>query len=122
MRIGELARRSALPRDTLRYYERLGLIASVPEGGANSYRDYPEETVLTLEQIADAQAAGLTIAELAVFLGQLDAAEGEDFDGEAFLDARIAEVEARIRRARRFLAALKAARQAIQEPQEPSGT
>lgn len=116
MRIGELARRSALPRDTLRYYERLGLIASVPEGAANTYRDYPEETVWTLEQIADARAAGLTIAELSVFLGQLDAADVEEFDGEAFLDARIAEVEARIHRARRFLAALRAARKALARP------
>jgi len=115
MRIGELARRTKLSRDTLRYYERLGLIGSAPGAEpTNRYRDYPEETVLALEQIADAQAAGLTIAELSVFLGQLDAAEAEDFDGEAFLQARIDEVEARIGRSRRFLAALKAAKDALE--------
>lgn len=114
MRIGELSRRSRLSRDTLRYYERLGLIESRPGAAAtNSYRDYPDDTVFQLEQIADAQAAGLSIAELSVFLGQLDAADADTFDGEAFLDDRIAEVEARIRRARRFLAALHAARAAL---------
>lgn len=114
MRIGELARRSRLSRDTLRYYERLGLIGSRPgDEATNSYRDYPEETMFTLEQIADAQAAGLSIAELSVFLGQLDAEDAETFDGEVFLQARIDEVEARIGRAERFLAALKAAKAAL---------
>ena len=114
MRIGELARRSRLSRDTLRYYERLGLIASQAGAEAtNSYRDYPEETVFALDQIADAQAAGLSIAELSVFLGQLDAEEAEEFDAEAFLQTRIDEVEARIERATRFLAALRAAKAAL---------
>lgn len=114
MRIGELSRRTALSRDTLRYYERLGLIQSQPGvEPTNSYRDYPEETVFTLEQIADAQAAGLTIAELSVFLGQLDAADPETFDAEEFLQDRIEEVEARIERANRFLESLHAAKRVL---------
>ncbi len=114
MRIGELAKRSGLSRDTLRFYERQGLIGSAPEPGkTNNYRQYPDETLITLEWIAEAQAAGLTLAELTVLLGQLEADAGEDFDGFAFLDARIAEVEARIVRSKRFLATLMQTRDAL---------
>ena len=114
MRIGELSRRSGLSRDTLRFYERQGLIASAPEpGGSNSYRAYGEDTLITLEWIAEAQAAGMTLADLTVLLSQLDAAAGEDFDGFAFLDARIADVETRITRSQRFLETLRATRAAL---------
>ena len=39
MRIGELAQSTAVSRDSLRFYERLGLIGS--RRSANGYRDYP---------------------------------------------------------------------------------
>lgn len=113
MRIGELAKRSGLSRDTLRFYERQGLIHSRPEGGQNSYRAYGEDCLMTLEVIADAQAAGMTIADLSQFLTQLQAEEGEAFDGIAFLDARIAETEERLSRTRRFLRTLKETRAAL---------
>ncbi|WP_171181559.1 MerR family transcriptional regulator [Ruegeria sp. HKCCD8929] len=117
MRIGELARRSGLSRDTLRFYERQGLIASAPGAEAtNSYRDYPEEALIALEQIADAQAAGMSIADLAILLGQLEAADPDSFDGEAFLQERIEEVEARIERAERFLDSLRQAKAALAAP------
>lgn len=117
MRIGELAKRSGISRDTLRFYERQGLIRSQPgPDSSNSYRHYPDETVASLEQIADAQAAGMTIADLTLFLGQLEAADSDDFDGVAFLQERIAEVETRIRRSRRFLATLRAAKTALAQP------
>ncbi|WP_281995782.1 MerR family transcriptional regulator [Ruegeria faecimaris] len=117
MRIGELSRRSGLPRDTLRFYERHGLIASRPGPEAtNSYRDYPDDMLITLEQIGDAQAAGISIAQLATLLGQLGAADPETFDGVAFLQERIEEVEARIGRANRFLDSLRQAKQALATP------
>ena len=114
MRIGELAKRSGLSRDTLRFYERQGLIGSRPEApGVNTYRDYPDETLMTLDMVAEAQDAGFTIAELVLFFGRLSAPE-DGFDGGAFLDAKIAEVEARLDRGRRFLATLKQARAALE--------
>lgn len=114
MRIGELSRRSGVSRDTLRFYERQGLIQSEPGNDpTNTYRHYPEECLITLEMIAEAQAAGLSIADLSIFIGQLQAADAEDFDSEAFLQARIDEVEARIAQARRFLNTLRATKAAL---------
>ncbi len=46
LRIGEISRRSGLPRDTIRYYEREGLISSEPSTEpSNSYRSYTEDAV-----------------------------------------------------------------------------
>lgn len=53
----------------------------------------------------------MSLADLTVFLGELSVL-ADGFDGEAFLDRKIAEVEARIGRARRFLRLLKQARRA----------
>jgi DNA-binding transcriptional MerR regulator len=114
MRIGELAKRSNLSRDAIRFYERNGLIRSDPgRDASNNYRDYPEDCVPTLDMISEAQAAGFTIAELRRFMQQLDAASTTDFDGEAFLQQKIEEVEENIRRSHRFLETLKAAKAAL---------
>jgi len=108
MRIGELARRSSLSRDTLRFYERNGLITSEPgTSDTNSYRDYPEENLLTLEIIGQAKAAGLSLSDLIIFMSQLAAQDSSDFDGELFLADKIAEVEARITQSSAFLETLK---------------
>jgi MerR family Zn(II)-responsive transcriptional regulator of zntA len=44
MRIGELARRSGVPRTALRYYEQVGLL-SPPERTESGYRSYSEEAI-----------------------------------------------------------------------------
>jgi DNA-binding transcriptional MerR regulator len=113
MRIGEIAQRGGVSRDTIRLYERQGLIRSEPaESSTNSYRDYPEDALFTLEIIRDAQAAGMTLADLTVFFGQLQAAD-DDFDGDAFLKAKIDEVQNRIHMSRRFLNTLRQTRRAL---------
>jgi DNA-binding transcriptional MerR regulator len=114
MRIGELAQKAGVSRDTIRFYERQGLIMSEDSPAAtNSYRSYPEDTLLTLDLIAEAQMAGFTIADLCIFLGELTGRD-DGFDGLAFLDAKIAEVQARIARSKRFLATLRQTRIALE--------
>ena len=114
MRIGELVKRSGVSRDTIRLYERRGLLSSSDnEEATNAYRDYPEECVLTLELIGEAQAAGMTLADVAMLMAQMDAEVSDDFDGIAFLDRKIDEVSARLGRAERFLETLKQTRAAL---------
>ena len=50
MTIHELEKRTGLPRASIRFYEKEGLIA--PKRLANGYRDYSEEDALALEKIA----------------------------------------------------------------------
>ncbi|MCF3129826.1 MerR family transcriptional regulator [Streptomyces olivochromogenes] len=63
MRIGELAEQTGMTRDTLRFYEKVGLV----EGRrlANGYRDFPPETVPWLLYVRTAQALGFSLAEIA---------------------------------------------------------
>jgi DNA-binding transcriptional MerR regulator len=60
MRIGQLSARSGVRAHLLRYYETQGLL----ERGANGYRDYPEEAVVTVAQIRGLLAAGLSTSEI----------------------------------------------------------
>lgn len=120
MRIGELAKQAQVSRDTIRFYERHGLIRSDvdPEAG-NSYRIYPEDAVLTLEVIRDAQSAGLSIAEITVFMGQFMAQDENSGDVMGFLDARISEVRSRITASKRFLEMLEQTKAALERaPQD----
>lgn len=66
--IGELAARSGIARDTLRYYERVGLLPKTQrtDGG---FRVYPAETIARLRFIKQAQSLGLTLREIRDLLG-----------------------------------------------------
>ena len=63
LRIGDVARQADVTADTLRYYERLGLIepAGRTSGG---YRSYESGVVDRLQFIGKAQALGLTLEEI----------------------------------------------------------
>ncbi|MEP3276358.1 MAG: MerR family transcriptional regulator [Stappiaceae bacterium] len=114
MRIGELAKRTSISRDTIRFYEKKGLIASLSEPSpTNNYRDYPESTILTLDLIKEARAAGMTIADLTIFMEQLETLSGSEFDGETFLQQKIEEVERTIQNSKKFLETLKATKIAL---------
>jgi DNA-binding transcriptional MerR regulator len=63
MLIAELEVRSGLSRDTLRYYERQGLI-SPPLRSPNGYRHYDAHTLVELNFIGKAQSIGFTLAQI----------------------------------------------------------
>ena len=67
MRVGEVAERAGVNVETLRYYERRGLLPA-PERTPSGHRRYDEETVRFLRAIKEAQAVGFTLAEIAEYL------------------------------------------------------
>ena len=60
---GELARLSGVSPDTIRFYERKGLIVR-PQRSQSGYRKFPIETLARVRMIRSALAVGFTIAEL----------------------------------------------------------
>lgn len=73
MRIGELAERSGVSRDTVRFYERNGLISSVPgQSDSNNYRDYPEDNLVRLEFFSKARDAGMSISDMRDIIEAMD--------------------------------------------------
>jgi Hg(II)-responsive transcriptional regulator len=63
MRIGEVASRAGVNVETLRYYERRGLL-SEPERQPSGYRSYAEKSVRVVRFIKRAQELGFTLADV----------------------------------------------------------
>lgn len=67
LNIGEMAKRSGVGVQTLRYYEKEGLIPA-PSRRASGYRQYPLETLRQLRFIKRAKELGFSLAEIADLL------------------------------------------------------
>lgn len=68
MKVGEVAARAGVNVETLRYYERRGLLPE-PDREPSGHRRYDEETVRFLRAIKEAQAVGFTLTEITEYLG-----------------------------------------------------
>ena len=96
MLIGELADTAGLPSQTIRFYERRGLLRE-PVRGANGYRIYDESTLTRLSFIHTAQAAGLTLAEIGSIIDLRDDGNVPCTHVASLLDSKLADVRTRIR-------------------------
>lgn len=96
MLIGELADVAGLPTQTIRFYERKGLLPD-PQREPNGYRTYDESTLARLSFIRAAQAAGLTLAEIGSIVELRDDGHVPCAHVAAVVDNRLAAVRARIR-------------------------
>ena len=71
LRSGELARAAGVSTDTLRHYERLGVLAKAPRT-QSGYRIYPAETLDRVKMIRHALRLGFTLDELSEILRTRD--------------------------------------------------
>lgn len=114
MRIGALAKATGLSRDTIRFYERHGLISSAPSTtDSNTYRNYPDDSVERLQMITDARDAGLSVADLSLLLDAVEHGGQPDFDFEDFLKTRIAQLNHVIATAKKTRDMLRLTQKAI---------
>jgi DNA-binding transcriptional MerR regulator len=107
LRTGEVARLAGVNVQTLRYYERRGLLPA-PGRTLGGHRAYPPDTVTLLRTIKDAQRLGFTLDEIATLVAPHRRRPG--LRGRAV--AKLAEIDARIEEltsVRTALAALIAA-------------
>lgn len=94
MQIGELAEATGLSRDTLRFYEKRGLLTARRRG--NGYRDYPAEAVDWLNYLRTAQALGFTLAEIEEGLPLLNDPETSGPALRAALRRKLDDIDQRI--------------------------
>jgi DNA-binding transcriptional MerR regulator len=87
--------------ETLRYYERRGLLPA-PARGPNGHRRYDEETVRFLLAIKEAQAVGFTLAEIADYLRATRSSRSPSEALRVRMAAKIDEIDSRIARLRRM--------------------
>lgn len=76
MLIGELSERCGLSKDTIRFYEKQGLITvDRKERRENNYKEYSEETYQRLMSIKWIKNMGFTLTEVSEVLDMIDANE-----------------------------------------------
>ena len=104
MLIGDLAARSGMTKDTIRFYEKKGLLSFARERRSESnYIDYPEVALQKLLVIKQLKDLGFTLAEIAGFLGQWADEDASCGNIKWVLEKKVTHVEEEIRK----LSALK---------------
>jgi MerR family mercuric resistance operon transcriptional regulator len=107
MTIGIVARAAGVGVETVRFYERRGLIDQPLKPEASGYRDYPSATVERIRFIRQAQDLGFSLREIAELLA-LQADPGTDCaDVRARAAAKLDDVFAKIERLQRIRGALE---------------
>lgn len=95
LRSGELAKLAGVSTDTLRHYERKGVLVR-PRRSPNGYRQYPPEALPRVLLVRRALAFGFTLDELARVLSARDRGAAPCKEVRALAATKLTEVEERL--------------------------
>lgn len=96
MRIGEVAGRVGVSIETIRYYEREGLLAA-PRRRPSGYREYDESTIARLQFIRRTKELGFSLDEIKQLLGLWFNTSTRCVHVRARAASKIADIEDKIR-------------------------
>lgn len=105
LRTGELAAQAGVNVQTLRYYERRGLLKE-PKRRSSGYRDYPADAVQLIRFIKRAQELGFTLTEIEDLLRLRNDQETACSEVRIAAEAKIEDMEQKIRHLRAMKRAL----------------
>jgi MerR family transcriptional regulator, copper efflux regulator len=94
--IGQMARQAGVGIDTIRFYEREGLLAE-PRRRTSGYRDYPAESLQRLRFIRRAKALAFSLREIRELLALHGSSPAGCAEAAARAREKIAAIEAKIR-------------------------
>lgn len=103
--IGQLAKKSRVNIETVRYYEWRGLIP-VPPRRDSGYRQFPEDAVARIRFIKHSQEVGFTLKEISELLSLRVDPETTCADIRRRTEGKISEVEKKIQALNRMKKAL----------------
>ena len=106
MKISELAQSTGTPVDTIRYYERQGLLPA-PARGANNYRVYGPAHAERLAFIRQGRGLDMSLDEIRTLLAWRDRPDADCGAVNALLDEHIGHIATRIRELRALEKQLK---------------
>jgi Cd(II)/Pb(II)-responsive transcriptional regulator len=95
MRIGELAAATGVDTETIRYYEREGLLAP-PRRQANGYRAYGRPQLERLAFIRHCRALDIALADIRRLIDFLDRPGADCSDVDRLIEAQLVRVRARL--------------------------
>jgi Cd(II)/Pb(II)-responsive transcriptional regulator len=109
MKIGELAQAAHTQVETVRYYERIGLLPQPPRTEGN-YRVYGAAHVEQLSFVRHCRSLDMTLEEIRVLLGARDAPQAGCHEVNALIDGHIEQLARRIKELKKLEKQLKALR------------
>ena len=98
--IGELSRRTGCHIETIRYYERIGILPAPPRRGR--YRSYEPDHVATLSFVCRSRELGFTLGEVRALLGLASGGQASCVEARALAGSHLDDVRARIADLRRM--------------------
>jgi MerR family transcriptional regulator, copper efflux regulator len=97
VRTSEIARRSGLSVDTIRFYEKKGLIDSeLICRRTNNYRDYSEASLERLMLIKQAKRLGFTLAEIQEWIRDFESEQLTIEEKQIILGQKLEQIDRRI--------------------------
>ena len=103
--VGQLARKAHIHIETVRYYEKLGLMP-VPKKNASGYRQYSEQDVSRLVFIKHAQDLGFSLKEIRELLSLRVSPTMSCSDVKRVAETKIQEIAEKITRLQQMQQAL----------------
>lgn len=97
MRVGQLADGAGVSIQTIRFYERRGLLQPPPRL-QSGYRDYPAEALRTVLLIKQMQEVGFTLRELGHFIRLLETQPHDPAERRACVEAKLRSIDEQIER------------------------
>ena len=95
MKIGQLSQHTGVDVQTIRFYEKTGMLAP-PARQANGYRAYGPAHLLRLAFIRHCRALDMPLAEVQQLLDFVDGSEGDCAGIDRLIDMQLARVQARL--------------------------
>lgn len=108
MTIGKAAARAGVGVETVRFYERIGLIDRPPKPRGGGYRVYPDSTVERIRFIRRAaNGLGFTLREVSELLDLRDKSDADAADIRAAAESRLRDTMEKIRQLREIEQSLR---------------
>lgn len=106
MLIGELCRKTDMTKDTIRFYEKIGLLAQIKRQ-ANGYKDYSDNHVEQLNLLKHAKELGFTLNEIKELSELLFSNKLTHLEMNAFLKSKEQEIDNKILQLQAFKQEIK---------------
>jgi MerR family copper efflux transcriptional regulator len=97
MQIGELSKKSGFTRDTIRFYEKNGLIELEKDSRfENNYKDYSDKVLRRLEVIRRIKEYGFTLVEIKAMIELHELGLLEQERGRKYVERKLVRVQKKI--------------------------
>ena len=101
MLIGELAQKTGLSKDTIRFYEKEGLLdRTVSNRGDNNYRQYTDDAIEKLNFIKKGKTLGFTLKEIKKIMIEWDSVSSEQ--AVNFIQVKVEQIDEKIGQLEQF--------------------